>query len=101
MITNSVAQVEPLPDLDFLARPSVLNDVAASMLFGFGGLFIGGELGLLGGGAMAGRTITQDPAQRDRIQSAFNLFRADALRHEASQLERLAKLHEPSSILGN
>jgi hypothetical protein len=65
------------------------------MLFGFGGLFIGGELGLLSGGAAAGRTIAKDPAQRDRIQSAFNRFRADALKHEAAQLERLADATSP------
>jgi len=81
---------EALPDLNALARPSLFGDMAAYFFFSLGGLFVGGELGLLTGSVLAGRTITEDPAARSRIEIAFHRFRADALKKEAEDLERYA-----------
>ena len=52
-----------------------------------GGLFVGGETGLLFGSLAAGRTITKDSAARERIEKAFRKFRAEALRKEADRLD--------------
>jgi len=52
-----------------------------------GGLFVGGETGLLFGSMAAGRTITRDPSARERIDKAFRKFRAEALRKEADRLD--------------
>lgn len=68
-------------------RPTTLGDVAAYTFFGFGGLFIGGETGVLTGGASAGKTISSDPKSRERIETAFRRFRADVLRKEADALD--------------
>lgn len=70
-----------------LAKPSVLGDVAAYFFFTAGGLFIGGETGLLTGSFSAGRLITKNPDSRERIENAFRKFRADALRQEADNLD--------------
>lgn len=69
-------------------RPSALGDFAAYTFFGFGGLFIGGETGLLTGTASAGRTINRNPESRERIETAFRRFRADVLRKEADALDK-------------
>jgi len=53
-----------------------------------GGLFVGGETGLLFGSLSAGRTITGDPVARARIEKAFRKFRAETLRREADVLDR-------------
>ncbi len=71
-----------------MLRPSTLGDIAAYTFFGFGGLFLGGETGLLTGSASAGRTITRDPESRQRIETAFRRFRADVLRKEADTLDQ-------------
>lgn len=60
-------------------------------------MFIGGELGLLGGGFSARRTVTRDPESRRRIENAFRRFRADVLREEAKKLDGQAS--EGSSLL--
>lgn len=52
-----------------------------------GGLFVGGETGLLTGSFSAGRMITRDADTRERIDNAFRQFRADALRKEADKLD--------------
>ncbi|KAL8878554.1 MAG: hypothetical protein Q9198_003658 [Flavoplaca austrocitrina] len=78
---------EALPDMTPYMRPSTLGDVAAYTFFGFGGLFVGGETGLLTGSASAGRTITRNPESRERIETAFRRFRADVLRKEADSLD--------------
>ena len=70
-----------------MLRPTTLGDVAAYTFFGFGGLFLGGETGLLTGGASAGRLISRDPESRERIETAFRRFRADILRKEADELD--------------
>jgi hypothetical protein len=50
-------------------------------------LFLGGETGLLTGTASATRTITKDPAAKERIEKAFKNYRIDALKQEVQQLE--------------
>lgn len=52
-----------------------------------GGLFVGGETGLLFGSMAAGRTITRDSGARERIEKAFRKFRAETLRKEADRLD--------------
>nr|POE79700.1 hypothetical protein CFP56_07765 [Quercus suber] len=79
---------EPLPDLAALARPRRLGDVATAALLGAGGLFFGGETGVLTGSFRARQAIARDRASRDRIQAAFRRFQADALRRQADLLER-------------
>lgn len=69
-------------------KPSTLGNIATYSLFGLGGVFIGGELGLLSGSMAAGRTITRDPESRQRIEIEFRKFRAEVLRAEADLLER-------------
>lgn len=57
------------------------------MFFSAGGLFIGGETGLLTGTWSAKRTILQDPGSTARIETAFKKFRADVLRKEVDRLD--------------
>lgn len=78
---------EPIPDVTPLLQPSALGDFATYTLFAGGGLFIGGEIGLLGGSLSAKRSITADPGSRKRIEDAFRRFRAEVLREEAKKLE--------------
>ncbi|KAK2014506.1 hypothetical protein LZ32DRAFT_603236 [Colletotrichum eremochloae] len=80
-------RIEPIPDLTDKLQPTKLGDVAAYSLIGLGSLFLGGELGFLTGTAAAARTINQDPESRERIESAFRKFRAEALRKEADRLD--------------
>jgi len=87
-ITFASGRTEPLPDISAFAKPTTLGDIAAYSLFSAGGLFVGGELGLLGGGAAANRTISSDPDSRARIETAFKKFRADVLRKEADALDK-------------
>lgn len=70
-----------------LAKPSILGDIATYFFFTAGGLFVGGETGLLTGSFSAGRLITKDADSRKRIEDAFRKFRADALRQEADKLD--------------
>ena len=79
---------QPLPDLTPLLRPSPLGDLATYTLLGAGGLFFGGETGLLTGSLRARGLINRDRESRERIQAAFRRFQADALRAEADLLER-------------
>lgn len=79
---------EPLPNLTPLMKPSALGDFATYTLLGFGGLFFGGETGLLSGTLWARRGISQDAESRQRIEVAFRRFRADVLRKQADELER-------------
>ncbi|CAD0058289.1 unnamed protein product [Aureobasidium pullulans] len=68
--------------------PSTLGDIATYTLFGLGGLFVGGETGLLTGGLSAQSAIKKDPEAKKRIEAAFRKFRAETLRLEADQLEK-------------
>ncbi|KAK8151279.1 hypothetical protein IWX90DRAFT_446530 [Phyllosticta citrichinensis] len=79
--------IEPLPDINSVLKPSALGDTATYLLFSAGGLFLGGELGMLTGTASARRSIQQDPESMKRITTAFRKFRADALRKEAQWLD--------------
>jgi len=80
-------RTEPIPDLTDLLRPTTLGDIAAYSFFAAGGLFVGGETGLLSGSWSAGRTVKADPESRKRIEDAFRRFRADVLRKEADALD--------------
>lgn len=51
---------EPIPDISAaVSGPSRWGDAATYFLFSVGGLFLGGELGLITGTASASRTITK------------------------------------------
>ncbi|MCJ1417300.1 hypothetical protein MMC32_003642 [Xylographa parallela] len=80
-------RTEPIPDITALLQPSTLGDVAAYLFFSAGGLFLGGETGLLTGTYSATRSISRDPESRARIETAFKKFRADVLRKEAARLD--------------
>ncbi|KAF2431327.1 hypothetical protein EJ08DRAFT_696417 [Tothia fuscella] len=80
-------RTEAIPDVTRLVQPTVFGDIAAYFFFTAGGLFVGGETGLLTGSFAAGRTIMKDPDARQRIETAFRKFRADALRREATRLD--------------
>jgi hypothetical protein len=81
---------EVLPDMTALVRPSKVGDFATVTLLGLGGLFFGGETGLLAGSFRARQVIGQDRESRERIASAFKKFQADALRQQADELEQEA-----------
>jgi len=68
-------------------RPTSLGDLAALFFFTAGGLFVGGETGLLTGSFAAGSLVTKDPEARARIDTAFRNFKAEALRKEADKLD--------------
>lgn len=78
---------EAIPDITPLLKPTTLGDFATYTFFAAGGIFIGGEVGLLVGGFTAKRSITKDPDTRQRIEKAFKAFRADVLRKQIEQLE--------------
>lgn len=65
---------EALPDLTNIMRPSRTGDVLVYSLLGFGGLFLGGETGVLTGTFNARRHIGQDRESRDRIETAFRKY---------------------------
>ncbi|KAI4726135.1 hypothetical protein E4T49_06078 [Aureobasidium sp. EXF-10728] len=85
-------RTEQLPDITPMLKPSTFGDIATYTLFGLGGLFVGGETGLLTGGLSAQRAIKKDPEAKKRIESAFRKFRAETLRLEADQLEKGQKV---------
>ncbi|CAF9905673.1 hypothetical protein IMSHALPRED_003922 [Imshaugia aleurites] len=78
---------EAIPDITPLVKPTTLGDIATYFFFSAGGLFLGGETGILTGSASASRSITRDPDSRTRIEAAFRRFRADVLRKEADDLD--------------
>jgi len=78
---------EAIPDIVPLLRPTKAGDIAAYGFFSIAGLFLGGESGLLTGAGSARRTISRDPAARERIERAFRAFRADVLKKEVKMLE--------------
>jgi hypothetical protein len=79
---------EAIPDITLLMQPTILGDIAAYTFFTAGGVFVGGELGLLSGSWSAKRTINRDPEIRGRIEKAWKAFRADMLRKQADDLEK-------------
>ncbi|KAJ5379921.1 uncharacterized protein N7496_002349 [Penicillium cataractarum] len=87
-------RTEPIPDLTPLLKPTTLGDVATYFFASLGGLFLGGELGFMGGAASGSRSITADPERKRRIETAFRRFRADVLRREADSLDNGANVSE-------
>ena len=79
---------EPIPDLTPILKPSTLGDVATYTLLGMGGVFFGGETGLLTGTFRARQQINTDRESRERIATAFKRFQADALRTQANLLDQ-------------
>lgn len=78
---------EAIPDLTSLMQPTTLGDIATYTFFGLGGLFVGGETGLLTGSWSARRTIGSDPETKKRLEQAFRSFKADVLRKQIEELE--------------
>ncbi|KAL1614688.1 hypothetical protein SLS54_009561 [Diplodia seriata] len=97
-------RIEKLPEISQLLDRTPLTDVAASLLFGAGGLFIGGELGSLSGAWSARRAIARDEDAKARIENAFRRFQADVLRKRAAELEKKAGrspiLENAKSVVG-
>lgn len=65
---------ETLPDSTGLLRPSRLGDFATFTFLGIGGLFLGGETGLLTGSFRARQQIASDRESGDRIRNAIHRF---------------------------
>ncbi|PYI17584.1 hypothetical protein BO86DRAFT_388866 [Aspergillus japonicus CBS 114.51] len=80
-------RTESIPDITPLLKPTTFGDFATYFFASAGGLFLGGELGFLGGAAVGSRGITNEPERRKRIENAFRRFRADVLRREADALD--------------
>ncbi|KAI4284379.1 MAG: hypothetical protein L6R35_004926 [Caloplaca aegaea] len=91
---NAFRAHEKPTHVKFADGREALGDIAAYTFFGFGGLFLGGESGLLTGSAAAARRITGDPESRERIETAFRRFRADVLRKEADELDQKKSVAE-------
>ena len=88
-------RTEPVPDISaHISGPSRWGDAATYFLFTIGGLFLGGELGLLTGTASASRTITKNPASRERIEKAFKNYRIDVLESEIKALKGKNKIED-------
>lgn len=51
-------------------------------------MFFGGELGLLAGTVRARGVLGSDREGRERIETAFRRFQADALRKRADELDQ-------------
>jgi hypothetical protein len=79
--------LEPIPDISAQLSPSKWGDAATYFFFSVGGLFLGGEIGVLTGTASASRSITKDPEARGRIEKAFKNYRVDVLKREIKALE--------------
>ncbi|KAK5049429.1 hypothetical protein LTR84_004358 [Exophiala bonariae] len=78
---------EAIPDITPLLNPTPLGDIMTYTFFGLGGIFLGGEIGLLTGSWSAKKTISRNPDSRERIEKAFRSFRIDVLRKQIEELE--------------
>lgn len=87
-------RTEPIPNITPLLQPTRWGDFAAYFFFSLGGLFVGGETGLLTGTSGAARSIRRDPGREKKIENAYRRFRVDALRKEADRLENGAPVWE-------
>lgn len=88
-------RTEKIPDITAqVSGPSRWGDAAAYFFFSVGGLFLGGELGLLTGTASASRVITKDPESRARIEKAFKNYRIDVLQREIEALRGKSRFEE-------
>ncbi|PNP84109.1 hypothetical protein FNYG_02797 [Fusarium nygamai] len=85
-------RTEPIPDITADLAPSKWGDAATYFFFSVGGLFIGGEAGLLSGTASASHTITKNPEAKERIEKAWKNYRIDAMKQEIRKLEGKSKL---------
>lgn len=77
-----------VPDVTDKVVPSAVGDFAAYFFLGLGGLFLGGETGLLSGTTMAWRRVRADEERRRRVENAYRAFKVDLLRKEADALEK-------------
>ncbi|QIX01188.1 hypothetical protein AMS68_006705 [Peltaster fructicola] len=82
---------QALPDITPALKPSLAGDFLTYTFLGFGGLFLGGELGLVTGSFRARQHVLADPESRQRIEAAFRGFQADALRTQANLIEQAGK----------
>jgi len=73
-IKFATGREEPLPDLTSVMKPSALGDMATYTLLGFGGLFLGGETGLVTGSFRARSFVSKDPESQQRIEKAFRRY---------------------------
>ncbi|QGI71104.1 hypothetical protein CEK26_003441 [Fusarium fujikuroi] len=87
-------RTQPIPDLTAQLAPSKWGDAATYFFFSIGGLFLGGETGLLSGTASASRTITKNPEAKERIEKAWKNYRIDVMKQEIKQLEGKSKLEQ-------
>ncbi|KAF2872532.1 hypothetical protein BDV95DRAFT_570003 [Massariosphaeria phaeospora] len=87
-------RTEPVPDITQQLSPSKWGDAATYFFFSLGGLFLGGELGLLSGTASASRTITKDPEAKERIERAFKNYQIDVMKQQIQQMEGKSKLEK-------
>ena len=88
-------RTEPVPDISaHISGPSRWGDAATYFLFTIGGLFLGGELGLLTGTASATRTVTKNPESRERIERAFKNYRIDVLEREIKALRGKSRIED-------
>ncbi|SPJ78859.1 uncharacterized protein FTOL_07250 [Fusarium torulosum] len=87
-------RTKAIPDITAQLAPSKWSDAATYLFFSVGGLFLGGETGLLSGTASASRTITKDPEARERIEKAFKNYRIDVLKKEIQELEGKSKFEQ-------
>lgn len=78
---------EAIPDITHLLKPTPLGDIMTYTFFGLGGLFLGGETGLLTGSLSAKRSINRNPGSRERIEKAFRSFRMDVLKKQIKEME--------------
>ncbi|RFU31461.1 hypothetical protein B7463_g4890, partial [Scytalidium lignicola] len=78
---------EAIPDVTPWLQPSVVGDIAAYTFFAFGGMFLGGECGLLSGATAGRRTIMRDPETRSRIEKAYLNYRIDVLKKQTEVLQ--------------
>ncbi|KAF3042471.1 hypothetical protein E8E12_009952 [Didymella heteroderae] len=79
-------RTEKVPDFTEKLAPTRWDDAATFALFSLGGLFLGGELGLLTGTASAKRTMMKDPESRGKIEKALRNYRIDVLQREIERL---------------
>jgi len=78
---------EAIPDITPLLKPTTLGDIATYTIFAAGGIFVGGETGVMTGAWRAKSSIEKDQESKKRIETAFRSFRADVLRKQIQELE--------------
>ncbi|KAL9580415.1 MAG: hypothetical protein Q9212_004514 [Teloschistes hypoglaucus] len=89
---------EAIPDLTPYMRPTALGDIATYTFVGLGGLFLGGQIGILTGAGSSQRLIARDPEAKKRIDTAFRKIRADVLRQEADTSDKRTSVTRPLGL---